>query len=695
MKSVLSLILTFFLFAPFSLSSQPTLTLPQIDLNEIIGVEYSVAVKDFTDISKMELVFTFDGNTVSTPEQLFFYPNDNFGANWEKEVFSDSIKIIMTAPTGNGLTLPDGENLYIGDFSFIEETCNQAVAMKISNSTKVYRSVGDQEVEIGYYPIEGFYSVKCPGSFYPRRVGDIELLCEELSFEAYSISGDYVDVFKTVNGQDSIRLLEVRVSSFQTITCPPNDTITIPVGFTHIALKQQNTNRMGQPTLPIINPLICFPEIETVQTGVPQTNSTFGLGDNVLMHLYKNQRIESSCSYTVHVKEGPVTEALPSFSMSDITVKEGTNFCIDVTAANFQRVVSYNLLTNWDSTALEFIETTFPSIYNNNPPLYNFTPPNLVIFNWLTSDFFNGFSLPDNTVVYSLCFKAKKTGQFPINFFSPTDLRLSKNEIVTINENGGGISEMWFKSANIEVTERPVCNVITTSMGTVQICQGENYVLNNQAYNQTGNYETTFIASDGCDSIVQLALEVLPVPTAITDTFNTKENEALTFDIIQNDVLPAAVNWQTAIITPPHVGKLTDLGNGQFSYEPRFAYTGMTSFEYQICNEICLPEGCTSTKVILNIQGEQLGIDIAPTPLPLPTSTQTSKIQNSSVQEGELVIFNIYGQEIEKRYFFNDAQKQLWNLQQNELPAGIYFYVKRTKATNKIVESGKLIAIGR
>ncbi len=84
-------------------------------------------------------------------------------------------------------------------------------------------------------------------------------------------------------------------------------------------------------------------------------------------------------------------------------------------------------------------------------------------------------------------------------------------------------------------------------------------------------------------------------------------------------------------------------------------------------------------------------------PIPLPTTGQSSKIQfsNPTIHEGEFVIFNIYGQEIEKRYFFNDAQKQLWNLQQNELPAGIYFYVKRAKGTNKIVESGKLIAIGR
>lgn len=120
-------------------------------------------------------------------------------------------------------------------------------------------------------------------------------------------------------------------------------------------------------------------------------------------------------------------------------------------------------------------------------------------------------------------------------------------------------------------------------------------------------------------------------------------------------------------------------------------------FEYQICNEICLPEGCTTTEVVLNIQSEQLGVSIDPIPMSPTTITQTSKIQssNSAIKEGELIIFNVYGQAIENSYFFKDAQKQLWNLQQNELPAGIYFYVKREKGSNKIIESGKIIASGR
>ena len=51
------------------------------------------------------------------------------------------------------------------------------------------------------------------------------------------------------------------------------------------------------------------------------------------------------------------------------------------------------------------------------------------------------------------------------------------------------------------------------------ICSGETYVLNNQAYNQSGTYQATFIAANGADSIVTLNLSVL--------TNDTKEVEQI------------------------------------------------------------------------------------------------------------------------------------------------------------------------
>lgn len=45
---------------------------------------------------------------------------------------------------------------------------------------------------------------------------------------------------------------------------------------------------------------------------------------------------------------------------------------------------------------------------------------------------------------------------------------------------------------------------------STSICQGETYNYNGQAYESAGNYTHTFTAANGCDSIVEFSLEVLP-----------------------------------------------------------------------------------------------------------------------------------------------------------------------------------------
>ncbi len=44
------------------------------------------------------------------------------------------------------------------------------------------------------------------------------------------------------------------------------------------------------------------------------------------------------------------------------------------------------------------------------------------------------------------------------------------------------------------------------------ICEGESFSVGSSVYNATGNYQNFFVAQDGCDSIVNLNLTVLPIP---------------------------------------------------------------------------------------------------------------------------------------------------------------------------------------
>ena len=51
-----------------------------------------------------------------------------------------------------------------------------------------------------------------------------------------------------------------------------------------------------------------------------------------------------------------------------------------------------------------------------------------------------------------------------------------------------------------------------------QICEGQSYTVGTTAYDMTGNYSQMFISSDGCDSIVNLDLVVIPLPRTMIDS---------------------------------------------------------------------------------------------------------------------------------------------------------------------------------
>lgn len=229
---------------------------------------------------------------------------------------------------------------------------------------------------------------------------------------------------------------------------------------------------------------------------------------------------------------------------------------------------------------------------------------------------------------------------------------------------------------------------------SVQICADETYLFNNQSLNKSGIYHSNFTTENGCDSTVMLLLDVLKIPVALSDTFSTKTNTTFNFSVIDNDTLNG-VNYEVQLIESPHIGKLDLQADGTFNYQPFPNYNGTTTFSYQLCNETCLPNGCTTTTVTLNIEGNPATINFPPIPStnPLPNKVEVSRIQ--PISEGDLFIYNMWGQLVEQRYFSYDSQAQLWNLQNNELPAGIYFYVKRAAGQKEIIESGKIVAIGR
>ncbi len=66
------------------------------------------------------------------------------------------------------------------------------------------------------------------------------------------------------------------------------------------------------------------------------------------------------------------------------------------------------------------------------------------------------------------------------------------------------------------------------------ICEGESHQVGDSIFNQPGNYEVTLVASSGCDSVVHLTLDVIPTVRHI-DSVELCEEESFTFNGIQYD----------------------------------------------------------------------------------------------------------------------------------------------------------------
>ena len=88
-----------------------------------------------------------------------------------------------------------------------------------------------------------------------------------------------------------------------------------------------------------------------------------------------------------------------------------------------------------------------------------------------------------------------------------------------------------------------------------QICEGQTYTVGTTAYNTSGNYTQMFISSDGCDSIVNLDLMVIPLPrTTIDSTICdgdtvTLNNAAYTISGTFVDTLTSFISGCDSIIT--------------------------------------------------------------------------------------------------------------------------------------------------
>ena len=134
---------------------------------------------------------------------------------------------------------------------------------------------------------------------------------------------------------------------------------------------------------------------------------------------------------------------------ADVELNE--NFCVDITVANFNEVVGMQFSMDWNPDTLIFdtllLNSSLPAFDQNSFNLSNTAGGSLIV-QWFNPTI-EEVSLPDNTVLFSLCFEAAATGSSEIAFTStPTIVEVTDgNVILPVQLTNGQINilgpEVW------------------------------------------------------------------------------------------------------------------------------------------------------------------------------------------------------------------------------------------------------------
>ena len=189
-------------------------------------------------------------------------------------------------------------------------------------------------------------------------------------------------------------------------------------------------------------------------------------------------------------------------------------------------------------------------------------------------------------------------------------------------------------------------NPIYSELETISICNGENYIFGTQIVSSAGTYTELFTSINGCDSLVELTLNVVVVNNGVTQSGTT----------LTSDAAGASYQW------------IDCNGNIPITGEENQSYTPTTSVgNYAVLVTIA---GCTDTSDCYLIDYTELkdmesnGVVVYPNP------TSDMIYIQWTVGELKLELFNSQGKILDEIKFLDGNSYQI---ELSAFPPGMYF----------------------
>ena len=155
--------------------------------------------------------------------------------------------------------------------------------------------------------------------------------------------------------------------------------------------------------------------------------------------------------------------------MSD-AVCQGEQVCVDVTVENFVEIASMQASMNFDHNSLQFQQ--FQGFNLTDLTASNFNASNAtsggLSFSWFDNTA-NGITLPNNTVIFQICFIALQDGVTNVNFSnSPSVIEIANtNQSECFNTNNGLVT------IDTAMCPPPIDSCVNLTIIPDTVCQGE------------------------------------------------------------------------------------------------------------------------------------------------------------------------------------------------------------------------------
>jgi gliding motility-associated-like protein len=433
----------------FSISPQSTTA----QLNQT--VEFDIVVSNLSDIVSMQYavkwdpaVFQFseilDVNSVDFPG-LSSAPNGSFstpGGN----VPPGQVNVSWFNPSFTGVTVSDGTLVFTleltaigcGTSDIFFDDFNDQVSIEVLN--------GSTFADVGLNPENGTASV---------TGGDCGSQMANVTFEIEDVTVDEGNSFcMEVSVADFNNLTDVELSINYNASMLSFNSVS-NLNLTGLTQSDFNTNTAGEITLDWTSATgvtlangtaifeLCFTANASGTSNVTFTDTPLAI----------SVADADGMDVTFNGNDGTVTINQMQtagdllIDIGNATVNEGDNFCVSVTTDNFTDVVGMAFTLNYNTSQLQFVEVTN---FNTSIPgfgIANFGTPPAIADGFISVNYFNlsliPTSLPNNTVLFDVCFDAIGSGTSTIEMTSDiaaVEFSDSVQDVIPADDNPGTIT---------------------------------------------------------------------------------------------------------------------------------------------------------------------------------------------------------------------------------------------------------------